>query len=168
MGDLIKLGLLLITKVYQAIATYREERQPPPGKLVDVGGYRLHYYLSGEAPLTIVIDHSLGGLEGYFLVEELKKLARVWVYERAGYGWSDSSPYPRHSEQIVQELDTLLSKAGVNPPYLLVGDSFGSYSMRLYAHLFPEKVAGMVLTDGLHETEMLQMPLGLRLVNYPN
>lgn len=43
-------------------------------------------------------------------------------------------------------------------PYLLVGDSLGSYHMRLYAHRYPEKVAGLVLTDGLHEAEMLRIP----------
>lgn len=60
------------------------------------------------------------------------------------------------------ELDTLLHKAGIKPPYLLVGDSFGSYNMRLYAHQFPEKVVGLVLTDGLHQSGMLQMSVALR------
>ncbi|MBE9207114.1 alpha/beta hydrolase [Nostoc sp. LEGE 06077] len=158
----IKVLLLLATTIYQAIAIYWEERQPPPGKLIDIGGYRLHLYVLGEARPTIVLEHSLGGIEGYFLIEELAKLGRVCIYDRAGYGWSDHSPYPRTSRQIVQELDLLLTKAGIEPPYVLVGNSFGSYNVRLYAHLFPEKVAGIVLTDGLHETGMSQMSLQLQ------
>ncbi len=85
-----------------------------------------------------------------------------WCRDRAGYGWSDHSPYPRTSQQIVQELDTLLMQAGIEPPYILVGNSFGSYTVRLYAHLFPQKVAGIVLTDALHETGMLKMSVPLQ------
>jgi pimeloyl-ACP methyl ester carboxylesterase len=158
----IRVLLLVATTLYQAIASWLEDRQLPPGQLVDVGHYRLHLYIAGEASPTIVLDHSLGGVEGYFLIGELSKLARVCIYDRAGYGWSDHSPYPRSSHQIVKELDTLLVRAGIEPPYILVGNSFGSYNVRLYAHLFPQKVVGIVLTDALHETEMLKMSVSLQ------
>ncbi|MEL6163032.1 MAG: alpha/beta hydrolase, partial [Cyanobacteria bacterium J06628_3] len=81
-----------------------------------------------------------------------------------GYGWSERSPHQRSSEQIVQELDTLLNHTGIEPPYILIGDSFGSFNVRLYTHTFPEKVVGMVLTDGLHETGMLNMPFSLTVL----
>jgi pimeloyl-ACP methyl ester carboxylesterase len=158
----IKVLLLLATTIYQAIACWLEDRKPPPGQLFDVGGYRLHLYVVGKAKPTIVLDHSLGGIEGYFLVEELAKLGRVCIYDRAGYGWSDHSPRPRTSHQIVTELDTLLTQAGIEPPYILIGDSFGSYNVRLYAHRFPQKVIGIVLTDGLYETGMLKMSVQLQ------
>jgi pimeloyl-ACP methyl ester carboxylesterase len=158
----IRVLLLVTTTLYQAIASWLEDRQPPPGQLIDVGQYRLHLYIAGEASPTIVLEHSLGGVDGYFLIEELSKLARVCIYDRAGYGWSDHSPYPRSSHQIVKELDTLLVQAGIEPPYILVGNSFGSYNVRLYAHLFPQKVVGIVLTDALHETGMLKMSVPLQ------
>jgi pimeloyl-ACP methyl ester carboxylesterase len=158
----IKVLLLVATTIYQAIACWLEDRKPPPGKLFDVGGYRLHLLAVGKAKPTIVLDHSLGGIEGYFLVEELAKLGQVCIYERAGYGWSDRSPHPRTSAQIVTELDALLTQAGIEPPYILIGDSFGSYNVRLYTHRFPEKVMGMVLTDGLHEIGMLKMSVQLQ------
>ncbi|MDF5715402.1 MAG: alpha/beta hydrolase [Rhizonema sp. NSF051] len=158
----INVILLVVTTLYQAIASLLEDRQPPPGELIDVGGYRLHLYVAGEARPTIVLDHSLGGVEGYFLIEELAKLARVCIYDRAGYGWSDRSPHPRTSHQIVKELDTLLTQAGIEPPYILIGNSFGSYNVRMYAHFFPQKVAGIVLTDALHETGMLKMSVQLQ------
>jgi pimeloyl-ACP methyl ester carboxylesterase len=158
----IRVLLLVATTLYQAIAIWLEDQQPPPGKLIDIGGYRLHLYVLGEAKPTIVLDHSLGGIDGYFLIEELAKLGRVCIYDRAGYGWSDHSPHPRTSNQIVKELDLLLTQAGIEPPYILVGNSFGSYNVRLYAHLFPEKVQGIVLTDGLNETQMRKMSLQLQ------
>ena len=156
---------LLVTTSYHLIATWFEnQRHRPPGQSIDVGGYHLHLYSKGEGNPTVVIDHSLGGIDGYFLIEEIAKITRVCLYDRAGYGWSQMSRSPRCSSEIVRELDTLLSRAGIEPPYLLVGNSFGSYNVRLYAHYFPEKVIGIVLTDGLHERGMLNMSLQLRLL----
>jgi pimeloyl-ACP methyl ester carboxylesterase len=159
----IQLLILLATTAYHGFVTRSENRnQSPPGQLADVGGYKLHLYTLGQGKPTVILDHSLGGIEGYFLIEEIAKLTRVCIYDRAGYGWSDSSFKPRTSAQIVQELDQLLTTAEIKPPYILVGNSFGSYNVRLYADQFPEKVAGIVLTDGLHESGMLKMSLSLQ------
>ncbi|AFY40135.1 alpha/beta hydrolase fold protein [[Leptolyngbya] sp. PCC 7376] len=162
----MQLLLLIPTIFFQAIATWLEDQESPPGQLIDIGDYQLHLCISGEAKAhpTIIFDHSLGGIEGYFLIEELSRLTRVCIYDRAGYGWSDHSPNPRTSEQIANELDTLLTQAKIEPPYILIGDSFGTYNVRMYTHLFPEKVLGIVLTDGLHEIGMLNMPLALKLL----
>ncbi|MDJ0775187.1 MAG: alpha/beta hydrolase [Mastigocoleus sp. MO_167.B18] len=154
----IRFLILLVTTSYHAIATMFDNiKYKPPGQLIDVGGYKLHLYSQGVGNVTVVIEHSLGGLDGYFLIEKIAKITRVCIYDRAGYGWSEPSPKKRCSEEIVRELDTLLSRGGIEPPYILVGDSFGSYNVRLYAHYFPGKIAGIVLTDGLYETEMLKM-----------
>jgi pimeloyl-ACP methyl ester carboxylesterase len=173
---LLQLAVVLGTSFYQAIAVWQENRQTPPGQRIDVGGYKLHLYQRNDGPVTapprvpasaqpqptIVIDHSLGGVEGYLLLDALAHLGPVCSWDRAGYGWSDRSPHPRTSDQIATEFDTLLTRAGIQPPYLLIGDSFGSYTMRLYAQRFPHKVAGLVLTDGLHEVGMGSMGLPLK------
>lgn len=159
--------LLIPTAFYQWLSCRQEDRTGPPGERFDVGGYSLHLYRQGEVQPglpTVLLDHSLGGIEGYLLMDELARLTRVCMCDRAGYGWSDPSPEPRTSEVIVQEIDAVLTQAGIEPPYLLVGDSFGSYNLRLYAHRFPEKVSGLVLTDGLHESGMMHMPLQLKLL----
>ena len=70
--------------------------------------------------------------------------------------------HSRTSQHIVDELETLLVAAKIEPPYILLGDSFGSYNTRLYAHCYPHKVVGLILVDGLHETGMLKMPIVLR------
>jgi pimeloyl-ACP methyl ester carboxylesterase len=167
LGSEIPFNLLFlaITTTYHAIASAVETIQTkPPGKLIEVNGQHHHLYCIGTGNPTIVFDHSLGGIEGYLLSEQLATLAQVCLCDRPGYGWSQSSSQPRTSAQIVQELDQVLTKAGIDPPYILVGESFGSYNIRLYADQFPEKVLGLVLTDGLHESGMLHMPLSLRLL----
>ena len=159
-----QLIIIAVLLVYQAIASTLENRQPYPGKRYDIGGYKLHLHCQGTGTPTIVIDSSLGGLEGYLLMDQLSKFATVYIYDRAGYGWSDHSPHPRTSRQVVKELHCLFQQANISSPCILVGDSFGSYNMRLYAHEYPEQVCGLVLTDGLHESGMLNMPLSLKLL----
>ena len=170
MCGLWQLPILVMTTLYQVIACHRENKLAPPGQLIDVGGHRLHLMHlpplnpADEDKPTVVIDHSLGGVEGYLLVRELSRIAEVCICDRAGYGWSDLSKAPATSEQSVMSLDIALTKAKVKPPYILIGNSLGSYNMRLYAHKFPEKVVGLVLTDGLHEKALLAMPKRLRLL----
>jgi pimeloyl-ACP methyl ester carboxylesterase len=170
LGLEIPLNLLFLaaTTTYHAIASAIAAIQTkPPGQLIDIKGRQQHLYCVGSGGAgrpTIVFDHSLGGLEGYLLCDQLAELAQVCLCDRPGYGWSQPSAQPRTSQNIVQELDQVLVKAGIAPPYLLVGESFGSYNLRLYAHTFPQKVVGMVLTDGLHESGMLHMPVSLQLL----
>ncbi len=160
-----QLIFLFLTTSYHWLNTFwGNMQQVPPGKLIDLGGYKVHCYQKGTGKITVVLDHSLGGIEGYLLMEEIAEINKVFIYDRPGYGWSDSSPKKRCSQEIVYELDQLLEKADVSPPYLLVGDSFGSYNVRLYAHYFPDKVCGIVLTDGLHEQGMLNLPLSVKLL----
>ena len=159
--------LFAIASLFHFVVTLVEKSSfPPPGKLIDLGSQKIHLYTKGTGETTVVLDHSLGGIEGYFLIDEIAKLTRVCIYDRPGYGWSQPSPKSRCSAEIVRELDLLLTTANIEPPYILVGESFGSYNMRLYAHNFPEKVKGMILTDGLHESGMLNMPPSIAAVKY--
>ena len=159
--------LFLLTTTFHIITSFKEKKSLiPPGKVIYVDGKNIHLYLKGKGKVTVVLDHSLGGIEGYFLIDEIAKLTQVCICDRPGYGWSQPSSKSRCSEAIVAEWDLLLTKANIEPPYILVGDSFGSYNMRLYAHKFPDKVKGLILTDGLHEEGMLKMPLAVTAVKY--
>lgn len=166
----LNIYFIAATSIYQLLACLQESRMSLPGRRIDVGGYCLHLLTQGQRPPaflhqpTIIVDHSLGGVEGYLLLESLAQYGQVCIYDRAGYGWSDHSPRMRTSENIVLELNTLLERAEIKPPYILVGDSFGSYNMRLYTHCFPGKVQGVVLTDGLHETDMLRLSIPLKIL----
>jgi pimeloyl-ACP methyl ester carboxylesterase len=163
--QIVEIVCLGATTIYHQLASYRDRQSPPPGKLVTLGDREIrHIYLRGTGELTVIVDASLGGVEGYLLINELAQIARVCIYDRAGYGWSPSSSRPRTSQQIVNELDELLTIASIAPPYILVGDSFGSYNSRLYAHQFPDRVRGLVLTDGLHEDGMLALPWNVGLL----
>jgi len=121
-------------------------------KLIDVGGYRLAVTSVGRGRPTVVLDAGLehsSGLTWVHVLDAVAELTHVVSYDRAGLGQSDSDPAsrPRTSQQIVMELHTLLNNAGIAGPYVLVGFSFGGFNVRLYAHHYPDDVAGIVLVS---------------------
>jgi pimeloyl-ACP methyl ester carboxylesterase len=125
---------------------------PPPGKLVDVGGWRLHINCLGSASPTtptVILESGLGdfSVEWGLVQPGVASFARVCTYDRAGDGWSDVGPYPRTFHQIVYELHTLLEKAGERPPYVLAGHSYGGWLVRLFQSTYPADVSGVVLVD---------------------
>lgn len=124
----------------------------PPGRLVDVGGFRLHINSTGSGRPTVVLDAALGASSiSWALVQpEVARFARVCSYDRAGFGWSEAGPFPRTVGRIAGELRTLLDRAGEPPPYVLVGHSFGGLVMRVFAARYRADVAGLVLVDPAH------------------
>lgn len=146
---------------YQFISAARDKQKfPPPGEMVDVGGYNLHLNCSGQGSPTVILESALGGtsLDWSLVQPKVAEFTRVCSYDRAGYGWSDAGAMPRTSEQIVKELRSLLTKAGIGSPYILVGHSFGGYHTRLYANKFADEVAGVVLIDASHEDQLSYLP----------
>lgn len=154
-GGLPSLVLLLGCAgfVYEQIQESRDRRlNPPPGQLVDVGGYHMHLYCTGQGSPTVVLDSGMGDnwLVWRKTQPQIARFAYVCSYDRAGLGWSDPSPQPRNSRVMAQELHTLLHNAGVPGPYVLVGHSLGGYNVRMYVNLYPTDVLGVVLVDSAH------------------
>jgi pimeloyl-ACP methyl ester carboxylesterase len=132
----------------------------PMGKLVDVGGHRLHSYAMGQGNPTVIFEAGGGGwsMDWYAVQTEVAKFTTTCSYDRAGFGWSEPGPQPRTSAKMVEELHALLMKAEISAPYILVGASFGGHPVRLYAKTYPYAVAGIVLVDARHEAINTRMP----------
>src|SRR5437660_9720969 len=166
---LVRAALLLLVSLHAATAWAQSESTPPPfpppGRLVDVGGWRLHLHCTGEArgsQPTVILEAGSGdfSVEWSLVQPGVAKFARVCSYDRAGDGWSDLGPHPRTFQQIVYELHTLLDKAGVRPPLVLVGHSYGGWLVRLYASIYPNDVAGMVLVEAGADNPVRMLPDG--------
>lgn len=143
-------GLVLLGTIYESIAESIDiSTYPPPGKLVDIGGYRLHLHCTGTGAPTVVIETGWGNSSGSWgwVQPEVAKTTRVCTYDRAGMGWSEKSPQPRTAREFAKELHALLLKANEHSPYILVGHSLGGYTVRVYAHDYPTEVAGVVFVD---------------------
>jgi pimeloyl-ACP methyl ester carboxylesterase len=86
-----------------------------------------------------------------------RKQTLTLSYERAGLGRSDPGPNPRSAEQIARDLHALLAAKAIAPPYILVGHSAGGLFVRVFAHLYPKEVAGLVLVDPATEEDYERM-----------
>ncbi|MEP1001263.1 alpha/beta hydrolase [Leptolyngbya sp. SLC-A1] len=152
-------AISLLTGIfYQAVSEDLDRRRhPPQGELVDIGGFRLHLSCIGQGTPTVVMDAGAGApsITWGLVPSGIAKFTRVCTYDRAGLGWSDANPRSScTSQKSVDELHSLLNKAGINPPYILVGHSLGGVNMRLYASQYPKDVVGLVLVDSSHENQM--------------
>src|SRR2546425_8226668 len=118
----------------------------PLGKLVDVGGYRVHLYCTGSGSPTVVIVGAGFSFNWGLVQPEVAKFTQVCSYDHSGIGWSDSGPKDSCSLRV-SEVHIALKNAGIQGPYVLVGHSLGALVARLYAGQYPDEVAGMVFVD---------------------
>jgi pimeloyl-ACP methyl ester carboxylesterase len=129
----------------------------PPGRLIDIGGRRLHVREAGDRLPVVVFDAALGAssISWLFVQPRVSEFARTFAYDRAGFAWSDAGPMPRTAGRIADELHVLLARAGEPPPYVLVGHSYGGLVMRIFASRYRAEVAGMVLVDPAHPEDWI-------------
>src|SRR5438132_2473367 len=140
--------------VYEAVASTQDaEHYPPPGRLVDVGGYQLHVLCMGEGSPTVLLDAWSGGWTTEWAPVQMAvaRTTRVCAWDRAGSGWSDLSAHDHSPRAYATELDAMLRSAAIDGPYVLVAASYGGRGARLYASQHPEKVVGVVFVDAVHE-----------------
>jgi pimeloyl-ACP methyl ester carboxylesterase len=154
--------LAALGATYESIESSRDRRMnPPPGRLVDVGGHKMHLDCTGQGAPTVVLESGLTDdwLVWYKVQPAISNLTRVCSYDRAGLGFSSPRPeQPPDSHNIANNLHMLLANAGVNPPYVLVGHSIGGIHIRVYQNLYPADVVGMVLVDSGHPDQEERVP----------
>jgi pimeloyl-ACP methyl ester carboxylesterase len=161
--------VLIAGAIYEWAASSRDARlYPPPGQFFSVGDHSLHIYCTGQGSPTVILDAGLGdSLASWDLVQpEIAKFTRVCSYDRAGLGWSEFAGGPRTSEIIIAEEELLLSRAGVSPPYVVAGHSFGGMNQRLYAFRHRDQVVGIVFVDSAHPDQFNRFPKSLDLESY--
>jgi pimeloyl-ACP methyl ester carboxylesterase len=151
--------------LYENVSEARNRRfNPMPGRLVNIGSVKMHLDCAGEGSPTVILESGLG--DSYVswrkVQPQMAKFTRVCSYDRAGLGFSDSSPRPRTSRVIAEELHALLHAADIAPPYVLVGHSMGGFDVRLFASLYRSEVAGMVLVDSSHPEQDNRFPPELK------
>jgi len=131
----------------------------PIGKLIDIGGYKLHLHGTGNgSPSVILISGASNFSFDWTLVQDkLPKSIKVCSYDRPGLAWSDPGPMPRSIMQDVYELHELLNASKMHPPFILVGHSIGGIIARMYARQYSDDIAGMVLVDATSENAILNV-----------
>ena len=147
------IGAVLITVgyFYQVIGSHRDRRRyAGGGRWIKIGpGCTLYLLEKGLSGPTVLFEAGIAAtnLNWFHIQETVSQFACTASYDRSGLGWSSPCRTPRTPGNIAAELHTMLEGAGIKPPYVLVGHSFGGLVMRRYALLYPEDVTGVVLID---------------------
>ena len=133
-----------------ASQTETDSSAPALDRVVNVDGDRgLYVRCSGTGSPTVVMEGGDGDTSDsyFFAEEELSKVTRTCVYDRANLGQSDPAPGPRGLEDLTGDLEALLDSAEIPGPYVLVGTSGGGFITAGYAVEHHDDVAGMVFVD---------------------
>ena len=158
----VLIALVLVAGiVYEQIGRRRDRvRFRQIGRSVDIGGRSLNIFCSGAGSPSVIFESGGPGpgLEWEAFQRDAAMFTQACWYDRAGEGWSDLGPFPRTSVAIASDLHELLKRAGVPPPYVFAGASFGGLNSRVYGGLYPNEVAGMILIDSAHEDELRRAP----------
>jgi pimeloyl-ACP methyl ester carboxylesterase len=159
---LVSAALLVVGFIYQWIGHARDARMfPPPGRLIDVSGTRLHADVAGRAndrmsdggapPVVFEAGIAASSLSWRLIQPEIAKFTQTVSYDRAGLGWSDARVNAlsgsRDIWRLVDELRALLDRLEIAKPRVLVAHSFGGLIATAYAARFPDELAGLVLVD---------------------
>ncbi|HET6530747.1 MAG TPA: alpha/beta hydrolase [Actinoplanes sp.] len=149
----VVVGVLALGSIgggYEVVREAMDARAyPAPGRLIDVGGHRLHLNCTGSGSPTVVLEPGAGSMSSSlgWITPAVARDTRVCVYDRAGRGWSEPADTSPDGRQTATDLHTLLHRGQVPGPYVLAGHSFGGLYVLAYAARYPDEVAGMVLID---------------------
>jgi pimeloyl-ACP methyl ester carboxylesterase len=143
-------ALLIVGVVYQQVAVRRQRRRfAAPGRLIDVGGHRLHVTCAGNGSPVVMLESGIAASSLSWSVVQpgVAAFTRVCSYDRAGLAWSEAPSCPRTFDRIVEELAEILAEIAPRERCVLVGHSFGSFVVSAYAMRHATRVAGLVLVD---------------------
>jgi pimeloyl-ACP methyl ester carboxylesterase len=112
-------------------------------------GRQMNFVCAGTGFPTLVVESGLGShmLHWQKVAGRLSKLTKTCFYDRAGFGFSDTSNRPLTAMSVTDDLHLLLRNAKVTRPVVLVGHSLGGLYATVYVNRFPKNVAGMVLIE---------------------
>ncbi|WP_311267735.1 alpha/beta hydrolase [Sphingobium sp. WCS2017Hpa-17] len=157
---LLALVLLLVVAgaLYEGWSRHQARRlYPPPGRLVDIGGRRIHIDCRGAGSPTVILESGLGSggsVDWARVHDALARHSRTCAYDRAGIMWSDPKPGPQNAAAVADDLHATLAAAGISGPLVLVGHSVGGPYTRVYAGRYGNQVAGLVMVDASHPDQV--------------
>jgi pimeloyl-ACP methyl ester carboxylesterase len=152
-------ALLVLNKFYQ---DYQKRKffEVPIGKIVEANNQKLNINATGNGTTTVVLisGGSSWSMDWYYIQSQLSPNFNVISYDRAGFGWSSLPSEPYNCNRALAEFEQVIIASKKQPPYILVGASYGGHIARLYAQKYPKDVEGIVLLDARHEQISSKLP----------
>lgn len=171
-------ALVALGVAYQRIGAHHDRKRfTRLGRWVTIAnGCRLFVRERGAGGPSVIFESGIAAtnLNWFHIQDHVAQFAHTVTYDRSGLGWSSPAHSARTPGNIADELHVLLRNAGISPPFVLVGHSFGGLVMRRFALMHPEEVCGMVLVDPMRCEEwspldlskQAQIDRGVRLTAY--
>ena len=151
-------AILAMLSLTTSVAAQARPLPQPPGRLIDIGGRRLHLLCSGAGTTTVVLEAGASSfaIDWTLVQRDVSRTNRTCSYDRAGMGWSDPTT-PENRATAAHDLHTLLERAGEKGPFVMVGASRGGMLVRAYQLEYPDDVAGFVFVDPASEDRLFTM-----------
>ncbi len=123
-------------------------------RYIDVNQQKFRIKEFGNGDLTVLFESGMSdSLEVWGdIPDSIAKNAKVFLYDRADIGKSDTSSTERTLPNVVMELRSILTNQNINPPYILVGHSLGGLITRYFASNYSGEVKGLLLLDPAPES----------------
>lgn len=147
----IILFILICSPQFSFACSISDQDRLTGGQCVEVNGAEIYFHIQGKGP-SVIFENGLGQDLSTWndVIPQIARFAQVVTYDREYVGKSEhvSGAYKSlNAQDIVNDLNALLMKAHIKPPYILVGHSIGGLYMQLFAREYPKEVAGVVLVD---------------------
>ena len=152
MGLLAATALALASLRHLLVLAKARHTNPPPGQLIDLGGYRVHLLAegtvrNGRPPVVWFAGGHASGYAIHHLHRAFRGETRSILIDRPGTGWSDPGPFPRTTAREADEMVLALERAGETGPFIWAGHSFGGLLVANIARRRPDLVHTVVLMD---------------------
>ena len=152
LGLVLALLLAMASLRHQFMLAKARRTHPAPGKMIDVGGYRVHVLVEGQAregrpPVVWFAGGHASGYSIHHLHRAFRGETRSILIDRPGTGWSDAGPFPRTTAREAEEVVRALERAGEKGPFVWAGHSFGGLLAANVARRRPDLVHTLVLLD---------------------
>lgn len=152
-------GAVLLTLCASCNLQLASAADPAPPALVRVADYGVQMQTLGAGRYTVIFESGFGRDLNVWrhVAPEVAKSNKVLTYSRAGHGRSDPRPGTPSLASRTDQLEQLIATAGLMPPFILVGHSYGGFLIRSYAARHPEQVNGMVFVDPSDEHQNVEL-----------
>ena len=136
-------SVLTITLLMLFLHSWGQERY------ANIDGQKFRIKTLGEGQVTVIFENGMSdSIEAWSSIpDSVAAFAKVFLYDRADIGKSDTSRQARTIPNMVSELKRILEYENIQPPYVLAGHSMGGYLIRYFVSEYPDEVKGMLLVD---------------------
>lgn len=126
----------------------------------EVAGETVEYVMAGSGGPGVVLVNGAGGpVDAWFKIFAALASERcTFAHNRPGIGASSKPVRAQTLDEMVEALRDVLEAVGVPQPYVLVGHSFGGLIVNLFARLYPEEVAAVVLLEATSPEDLRVLP----------